>query len=203
MQLRWVVIVPIVYLAIAAVSGVLWGVWAAFSLVQAAAAFAVATVIMLWIRFGRRRRPAGTGDEEFAGYPQGHVLAAMPAASISSVQTDLRQAGFTAHDVLTGEHGRAVLDPDGTTHGTPERVERAVERLFADIDDLRGYRDVLERGDAVVRVRAEDEEEAERITAVLQNHGGSEIHYFGALVVQRMGEQPDDGLDQASATRAS
>lgn len=198
MRLRWLVAIPAIYIAVAVISGIIWGFSATFSLGVGASAFVIAAIFMLWARFGRQPSVrSASEDEPFAGYPEGHVLAAVPTGAVDSLESDLRAAGFREHDVLSGLSGEAQLDPEGVAHGTTERVERAVERLFADVDDLRGYRDVVAGGDAVIRIPVESEEEARTVTEVLKPRGAYQVHYFGSMVVQRMDATPRPVSDDA------
>src|SRR5690606_3096919 len=108
MRLRWLIAIPAIYIAVAVISGIIWGFSATFSLGVGAGAFVIAAIFMLWARFGRQPSVrSASEDEPFAGYPEGHVLAAVPTGAVDSLESDLRAAGFREHDVLSGLSGEA------------------------------------------------------------------------------------------------
>ncbi|MPZ98721.1 MAG: hypothetical protein GEU80_05155 [Dehalococcoidia bacterium] len=179
-----------VAVALVVVSWVGWGFWAGYSFAVPVIITAIAAAILLWARTGLGAwTSVQRQDEPFTGYPEDQVLGVFDSTrEAGEAIEDFRRAGFGREElaVYSDRQGAARLDSEGTAHGLREVAQRQIEHIVTDIDDLQGYEAAVRRGGVVVGVVAPDEEPREQVAAVFQRHGAHDVHYFGAMTVQRL-----------------
>ena len=92
--------------------------------------------------------------------------------------------------VYSGEQGAEALDSRGVEHGLSGVVQRSIQFLVADRDDLRAYEEAVNRGKVVLAIEASDDDRKREAAAILQRHGGHDVRHFGALTVQSLDVDP-------------
>lgn len=132
-------------------------------------------------------------DEDFAGYPKDNVLAILEdRASAAAALAEARDAGISSDEitVYSGDEGAEAIDARGTQHGMTGFVQRSIEFLSANQDNLKSYQEAVERGGVVVAVHADNDERKHQVAALLQRHGAHDVRHFGGFVVQDLDADP-------------
>ena len=117
-------------------------------------------------------------------YPLHKVVAAVPRDQTDGVVTALEEAGFARDriEVVTKED---VPDLDVPIGGTGIRglLTRFSLSLGDDLDELEQARQELMYGHTLVLVMVDGMAEQERAHAVLHEHGGHAMRYFGRWAI--------------------
>lgn len=135
-----------------------------------------------------------TNSADFRSSPRGHVYGIVddPARDVPAVTADL----LAAHIPLDGIHvyccteGVDALDPTGTRHGLRARIVRLVQSIVYTHEYRTVVESALEAGHALVGVAVDDEHAAD-VAAILGNHGGHDMVYYGNLAWRRLGSSPN------------
>ncbi|MGE3857962.1 MAG: hypothetical protein AB7G21_13475 [Dehalococcoidia bacterium] len=172
-----------------------WGFWAAFSHIHGIVLTLIGGGLILLSRRHRPRVDVGNGLVPFVGYPEGRLFAIVDTpGQADQALAGLRAAQIQVRQVYRGNVGAAELDSEGTMHGIEGEVERSIEHLLADRDDLGNYDDAVRQGKIVIAVEGAAPSRRQEAERILWNHGAHDIEYFGALTVQDLPErqrQPD------------
>ena len=117
-------------------------------------------------------------------YPLHKVVAAVAATEADGVVAALTEAGFARDqiEVVTAEQVPDLNKPVGGSglHGLLTRLNLS---LGADLDEIEQARRELMHGHTLVLVLVHGDEEQERAHAVLRQHGGHAMHYFGRWAI--------------------
>ena len=141
---------------------------------------------------GRRAR-------RFIGYPTGSLMAVLPdAESAAATAAALRASGITDRDItiLRGEEGADRLDGTGAVNGLIARLRRLVSFTLMDqLVDMALYERAVRDGQVVVMVQPRDEARKAAAIAILREHGGHFINYYGRFATEEVerwrGPEPD------------
>ncbi len=131
--------------------------------------------------------------EEFVGYPDNQVLGIFDKRDDAARALDeASEAGIPETDitVYSGDDGAEAIDSSGTEHGVAETLQRSVQRLLTNEDDLRVYERAASEGGVVLAIEAKDDERKESASALLQRHGARDVRHFGTFVVQDLDVDP-------------
>jgi hypothetical protein len=126
----------------------------------------------------------------FIGYPTDRLLAAFrdPTAAAGAAAA-LVADGVASKDVtiLRGEEGAARLDGTGATHGAVGRTRRLVSFTLMDqLPDLAWYEASVRDGGAVVMVRVRGDERKRAAIALVREHGGHFLNYYGRFATEEV-----------------
>jgi hypothetical protein len=124
---------------------------------------------------------SGRGHPE---YPLHRVVAAIDRSDIDAVVDALTDAGF-ARDGIEVVTADDVPDFDELVGGSGVRgfLRRLNLSIGDDLDDIEHARDELEYGHALVLVPVRDDAERDRAHAILHEHGGHSMRYFGRWTI--------------------
>jgi hypothetical protein len=135
----------------------------------------------------------------FIGYPTDSLLAVLPdperaAASAAAVKA----AGIPDKDitVLRGDEGASRFDPTGAVHGLMTRLRRIVSFTVMDqLPDMAWYDAAIRSGQAVVMVRARDDDTKRDAIRILREYGAHFVNYYGRFATEEIvrwhGPEPD------------
>ncbi len=129
-----------------------------------------------------RKPPApGPGRRPF---PLHKVAAAIARDMTDGVVTALKDAGFTGDriEVVTSEDVSDLEEPIGGT-GIRGFLTRFSLSLGDELDEIEQARRELSYGHALVLVMVDGMAELERAHAVLREHGGHAMRYFGRWAI--------------------
>ena len=138
---------------------------------------------------GSRTPPApGPGRRP---YPLNKVAAAIAPDKTDGVVTALEDAGFSRDriEVVTAEDVSDLDEPVGGS-GIRGFLTRFNLSLGDDLDEVERARQELTRGHALVLVLVDGAAEQERAHAVLHEHGGHSMRYFGRWAITTYDETP-------------
>jgi uncharacterized protein (TIGR02246 family) len=128
--------------------------------------------------------PSST-DGGFIPYPTNRVVGTIAEAKHADAAVEaLVEAGFDrpSIDVLRGEEGLRRLDPTGAEHGVLERLQRALVRVGAQVEEyqhlMRHVEDVR-AGRCVVMVLAPRLEARTVAADILNAHGAEFVGFYG------------------------
>lgn len=125
------------------------------------------------------------GRTPYATYPTHHLFAILDTdEQIQATIEDLHTNGFEDEDiaVYTGDRGADYLDASGRRHGLFARLLRSFEFITTDaITDTAEYEQAAMAGRYVVSVKASHKVERDRAHAVVRDHGGHLINYYGRM----------------------
>jgi hypothetical protein len=123
---------------------------------------------------GRRRPP----------YPLHKIVAAVARAETDGVVNALGDAGFARDriEVVTAEDVPGLDGPIGGS-GVRGLLTRLNLSIGDDLDELEQARQELLYGHALVLVLVHGDVEQDRAHAVLHQHGGHAMHYFGRWAI--------------------
>ena len=117
-------------------------------------------------------------------YPLSKIVAAVARAETEGVVAALGDVGFAREriEVVTGEDIPGLDEPIGGSglHGLLTRLNLSVG---ADLDEFEQARQELVYGHALILVLVHGDVEQERAHAVLRQHGGHAMHYFGRWTI--------------------
>jgi hypothetical protein len=117
-------------------------------------------------------------------YPLHKVAAAMARDMTDGVVTALQDAGFTPDriEVVTAEDVSDLDEPIGGS-GLRGFLTRFSLSLGDDLDEIEQARQELTHGHGLVLVMVDGMAEQERAHAVLREHGGHAMRYFGRWTI--------------------
>ena len=117
-------------------------------------------------------------------YPLHKLVAAVARTETEGVAAALTDAGFASDriEIVTAEDVPGLDEPIGGTgiHGFLTRFNLS---LGDDLDELEQARQELMYGHALVLVMVDGTDEQERAHAVLREHGGHAMRYFGRWAI--------------------
>jgi hypothetical protein len=137
-----------------------------------------------------RKTPApGPGRRPF---PTHKVAAAMTPDMIDGVVTALEDAGFARDriEVVTAEDVSDLDEPIGGS-GIRGFLTRFSLSIGDDLDEIEQARRELTYGHALVLVMVDGMAEQERAHAVLHEHGGHAMRYFGRWAITTYDDDAD------------
>jgi hypothetical protein len=126
----------------------------------------------------------------FIGYPAGSLLAVLPdPESAAATAAALRAAGIPDRDItiLRGPEGADRLDGTGAVNGVVARLRRLVSFTLMDqLVDMALYEQAVREGQVGLMVRPRDEGRKSAAIAVLRQHGGHFINYYGRFATEEI-----------------
>lgn len=126
----------------------------------------------------------------FIGYPVGSLLAVLPdAEAAAGAASAVHAAGIPDRDItiLRGREGADRLDGTGAANGVTARLRRLVSFTLMDqLVDMALYEQAIREGQVVVMVRPRDDERKAGAIAVLREHGGHFINYYGRFATEEI-----------------
>jgi hypothetical protein len=118
-------------------------------------------------------------NEQQTKIPPQHVVGVLASDKAARDAADaLRREGFD--DTMIMSHVDSVGEGVNPIAGFLERVARHLSDETGYLDQ---YRDATEQGKLVIAVKAEEEEEADRASRVLESKGAVNVRYFGMFAV--------------------
>jgi hypothetical protein len=131
-----------------------------------------------------------TPTRRFIGYPVGSLLAVLPdAESAAAAAAALHAAGIPdrAITILRGLEGADRLDGTGSVNGVIARLRRLVSFTLMDqLVDMALYEQAVREGQVALMVQPRDEERKAAAIAVLREHGGHFINYYGRFATEEI-----------------
>jgi hypothetical protein len=130
--------------------------------------------------------PSGASQQ---GYPVGSVVSAVEPGVLDAVMTALSAAGFPADtiDIVRPEDVQGIETPLDRP-GLGGFLGRLILSLGGDLNEMERMRRELAAGHVLITVPVEDDDAAkQRLTAILQQHGGHSIIYFGRWSITALG----------------
>jgi hypothetical protein len=135
-------------------------------------------------------RTSPTSTRRFIGYPAGSLLAVLPdARSAATAAAALRAAGIPDRDttILRGEEGADRLDGTGVMNGVFARLRRLVAFTLMDqLVDMALYEQAVREGQVVLMVRPRVDARKAAAMAVLRQHGGHFINFYGRFATEEI-----------------
>jgi hypothetical protein len=133
--------------------------------------------------------------------PSNHVLALVKgASSAAEVADELRDRGLDSPMIVSGEKLSDRLEAESGL------VERALQKLFGHLSEqpnyLRQYEEAVRRGQTVVAVKAEDDDEVEVAREVLGKHGAVDVRFFGKMAVTDLSPESNPSVGEKGTPRA-
>lgn len=121
-------------------------------------------------------------------YPLHQIVAAIARSDTDKVVTLLGDAGFPRDriEVIVAEDVPRLEEPVGGS-GIHRFLVRLQLSMGDDLDQLERARRELMNGHALVEVLVHGHQEQERVGAILSQHGGHAIHYFGRWTITPIG----------------
>ena len=137
----------------------------------------------------RQRRPTvetSNEDVSFVSYPEHQVLGILDTrdAAALAIREIRRQGIATELNVYHGASGAASIDSEGVANGVVGVMERTVEHLAADLDDMSAYDGAVRSGKVVVSFDGSDEDIRGRGAEIIKDHGGHTVQHFGTLAIE-------------------
>jgi hypothetical protein len=131
----------------------------------------------------------GKRGRRFIGYPTDSLRAVLPGTeSGAAAAAALRAAGLPDREItiLRGDEGADRLDGSGAVNGLVARLRRLVSFTLMDqLVDMAMYEQAVREGHTVVMAKAGGERKAAAI-AVLREHGGHFINYYGRFATEEV-----------------
>jgi hypothetical protein len=111
-----------------------------------------------------------------------HVVAVVASRDkASEIAGEVEAAGLPEAIVITDDQVGERLEAESTL---PMRVfQRMFNHLSEEINYLNQYEEAARRGQTVVAVKAENDDEVETAKGILSKHGAVDIRYFGRMAV--------------------
>ena len=127
--------------------------------------------------------PPATGRDRLP-YPLHKIVAAVERDQADTVATALADAGFARDriEVVTADDVSGLDQPVGGS-GIRGFLTRFNLSLGDDLDEIDIAREELTYGDALIMVLVHDNAERDRARAVLREHGGHSMRYFGRWAI--------------------
>ena len=117
-------------------------------------------------------------------------MAVLPdAASAAATAAALRSAAIRDRDItiLRGPEGADRLDGTGAANGVIARLRRLVSFTLMDqLVDMATYEQAVRDGQAVVMTKPGDAARKAASIAVLRDHGGHFINYYGRFATEEI-----------------
>jgi len=122
----------------------------------------------------------------FISYPTNCVVGVLDdEASLVQVQAALERDGLAESVVaLEGEEGANEIDASGAHHGLLARLVRLIQFTTMDNNQSRRYEDEVREGRIVLIVHVDHREAALKARAILKEHGGHFINWYGRLQLE-------------------
>jgi hypothetical protein len=117
-------------------------------------------------------------------YPLHKIVAAVGRSDADIVAAALGDAGFGRDriEIVTADEVKGLGDPIGGS-GLRRLLVRLQLSLGDDLDELEAARQDLMSGYALIQIRVHGHEEQVRAHAILRQHGGHDVHYFGRWTI--------------------
>lgn len=126
---------------------------------------------------------------EFIGTPREHLLAIFDEEGDAEAAIhDLLESRF-AEDHLMFCVPPQRIDSTGEEHGLFERLQRGLNKMLSNADDLSAYDEAAREGACVLAVHAPDDESRDEAVAIVQRHNARDINYYGTLTVETFGTE--------------
>jgi hypothetical protein len=134
-------------------------------------------------------------------YPLHKVVAAVSLSDADVVAAALGEAGFSPDriEIVTADEVKGLGDPVGGS-GLRRLLVQFQLRLGDDFDELEAAHQELMSGYALIQIRVHGHEEQVRAHAILRQHGGHDVHYFGRWTITPLivGEAKAEDLHRRS-----
>jgi hypothetical protein len=117
-------------------------------------------------------------------YPLNKIVAAVGRSDADIAAAALGEAGFSRDqiEIITADEVKGLDDPIGGP-GLRRLLVQLELRLGDDFDELEAAREDLMSGYALIQIRIHGHEEQVRAHAILHQHGGHNMHYFGRWTI--------------------
>jgi hypothetical protein len=116
--------------------------------------------------------------------PDNHVIAVLKSSNEAVLQEKLVQAGYPEILFMGVEEFRTKVDPDAVQANPLARLlHRLVNHLSEQIAYLEQYQEEARRGNRIITVQVQDDDDAHAVGQILAEHGAVNIRSFGRLVV--------------------
>jgi hypothetical protein len=127
-------------------------------------------------------------SDVFRRTPKHELIGVVESGQVAQMVEDLASIGHRSGDVnvLTGEAGLLVLDPDGRHHGLHGRLIRGLQQLGSEEANIITYANALNQGRAVISVRTQELDDD--LMAVFTRYHATDIVYFGAFNAWTLGD---------------
>jgi len=126
----------------------------------------------------------------FIGYPIDSLVAVLPDAETAAASAAaLRWGGIPDRDItiLRGPEGADRLDGTGAANGVIARLRRLVSFTLMDqLVDMAIYEQAVRDGRAVLMVEPRDAVRKAAAVAILREHGGHFINYYGRFATEEI-----------------
>ena len=126
----------------------------------------------------------------FVGYPTNHVYGIVddPATDVPQIMGDLLalDVATEAIHVYCCQEGLEELSPSGEGYGLKARVQRILQAIGYEGDQLRRVERELKKGHAVVGVAVDDDDAKKAVAAVLRKRGGHDVHYYARFTIEEL-----------------
>ncbi len=126
---------------------------------------------------------------QLTSYPLHKLVAALDPSQTTPVLAALGDAGFGGDriDVVTADEIQGLREPIGG-FGLPGLLTRLRLSVGDDLDEVEVMRRELVHGHALVHVLVHGDDEMERARAILHDHGGHAMRYFGRWTIATIGD---------------
>lgn len=164
--------------------------------------------VLVALSRSRRRSISLDSDVPFISYPEHQVLAILETrdAAAEAIREIRSSDKTTELHVYHGLTGASAIDSEGVAHGVDGVVERSVEHLVSDLDDMTMYDSAVRGGKVVISFDGSDGDVRARGAQIVIDHGGHTVQYFGPLAIEvldidrsrtRMGDHHDQERTEA------
>jgi hypothetical protein len=121
-------------------------------------------------------------------YPLHEIVAAVAQSDANRVVAMLRDAGFAGDrvEVITAEEIPRLEESLGGT-GLHRFLVGLQLSMGDDLDQLEQARRELMNGHALIQILVYGQQEQDRVGAILSQHGGHAMHYFGGWTITPIG----------------
>jgi len=145
---------------------------------------------MLKIRRNTVRTATENDLDRFLRYPTRKVVGVVDTSDdLEAALSALAAAGLAPESiqVFSGDDGIRCIDSDGYHHGLLGRLTRIFQAVGEEYEHMRRYEEELRAGHYLVAVSVSDDEvERERVAAILSEHGGHFVDYYGPLAIKHL-----------------